>query len=100
MDGRKDTNSDQALLTVIAVHRARSGVWANVTCNDRAFYIFTSGTTGLPGCGEESHASAHMPFMMYGFAGALNSGPNDRMYNVLPLWPFHGRYLVYGRWWR
>ncbi len=57
---------------------------AGVTCKDKAFYIFTSGTTGLPKAANISHM--RMLFMMYGFAGALNAKASDRMYNVLPLY--------------
>ena len=55
-----------------------------VTCKDKAFYIFTSGTTGLPKAANISHM--RMLFMMYGFAGALAAKRSDRMYDVLPLY--------------
>ena len=57
---------------------------AGVVCKDKAFYIFTSGTTGLPKAANISHL--RMLFMMYGFVGALNAKRSDRMYNVLPLY--------------
>ena len=67
---------------------------AGLTCKDKAFYIFTSGTTGLPKAANISHL--RMLFMMYGFAGALNSGPNDRIYNVLPLYHSSGGICAVG----
>ncbi|HEY1632600.1 MAG TPA: long-chain-acyl-CoA synthetase [Rhizomicrobium sp.] len=67
---------------------------AGVTCNDRALYIFTSGTTGLPKAAQITHL--RMLFMMYGFAGGLNSGPADRMYNVLPLYHSAGGICAVG----
>jgi fatty-acyl-CoA synthase len=67
---------------------------AGVTCKDRAFYIFTSGTTGLPKAANIAHL--RMLYMMYGFAGALDAGPSDRMYNVLPLYHSAGGICAVG----
>ena len=69
-------------------------VRAGLTCKDLAFYIFTSGTTGLPKAANISHM--RMLFMMYGFAGGLNAGPSDRMYNVLPLYHTAGGICAVG----
>ncbi len=69
-------------------------VRAGLTCKDRAFYIFTSGTTGMPKAANISHM--RMLYMMYGFAGALNSGERDRMYNVLPLYHSAGGICALG----
>ena len=69
-------------------------VRAGLTCKDRAFYIFTSGTTGLPKAANISHM--RMLFMMYGFAGGLDAGPDDRMYNVLPLYHTAGGICAVG----
>ena len=55
-----------------------------VTLKDKALYIFTSGTTGLPKAANISHM--RMLYMMYGFAGAMAAKASDRMYNVLPLY--------------
>ena len=55
-----------------------------LVCKDNAFYIYTSGTTGLPKAANFSHM--RMLFMMYGFAGALNAGERDRMYDTLPMY--------------
>jgi fatty-acyl-CoA synthase len=66
----------------------------SVTCKDRAFYIFTSGTTGLPKAANISHM--RMLFMMYGFAGALAAKRSDRMYNVLPLYHSAGGVCALG----
>ena len=68
----------------------RDGVFVK----DRAFYIFTSGTTGLPKAANISHM--RMLFMMHGFAGALNAKAGDRMYNVLPLYHSAGGICAVG----
>jgi fatty-acyl-CoA synthase len=69
-------------------------VRAGLTCKDRAFYIFTSGTTGLPKAANISHM--RMLFMMYGFAGALDANERDRMYDVLPLYHTAGGICALG----
>jgi fatty-acyl-CoA synthase len=60
------------------------GVRDGLVCKDNAFYIYTSGTTGLPKAANFSHM--RMLYMMYGFAGALNAGDSDRMYDTLPMY--------------
>ena len=57
---------------------------AGLTCADKAFYVFTSGTTGPPKAANISHYRAL--FMMQGFSGAAATRANDRIYNVLPLY--------------
>ncbi len=74
---------------------AADSAWrAGVVCRDTAFYIFTSGTTGLPKAANFSHMRTL--FMMCGFAGALNAKPRDRMYNVLPLYHTAGGICAVG----
>lgn len=65
-----------------------------LVCRDKAFYIFTSGTTGLPKAANITHM--RMLFMMYGFAGGLNANEKDRMYNVLPLYHTAGGVCALG----
>jgi fatty-acyl-CoA synthase len=53
------------------------------TIYDPALYIYTSGTTGLPKAARVSHFRIMQ--WSYWFAGMMNTGVGDRMYNCLPL---------------
>jgi fatty-acyl-CoA synthase len=54
------------------------------TQDTTALYIYTSGTTGLP----KAAAVSHYRLMQWShwFAGLLDTGPEDRMYDCLPLY--------------
>lgn len=54
------------------------------TIEDRALYIFTSGTTGMPKAANISHA----PVMQWShwFAGMMDVQPDDWIYNCLPMY--------------
>jgi fatty-acyl-CoA synthase len=56
-----------------------------VTIHDRALYIYTSGTTGFPKAANVSHA--RLMQWSHWFAGMMDTGPCDRLYNCLPM--FH-----------
>jgi fatty-acyl-CoA synthase len=93
--GRVDACEDLDQALAAASCAPTNPAWrAGVTCKDKAFYIFTSGTTGLPKAANISHM--RMLFMMYGFSGALNSHADDRMYNVLPLYHSAGGICAVG----
>jgi fatty-acyl-CoA synthase len=51
---------------------------------DNALFIFTSGTTGLPKAARISHGRI-MSWIGW-FAGLLDAGPADRLYNCLPMY--------------
>jgi fatty-acyl-CoA synthase len=55
-----------------------------VTIADRALHIYTSGTTGLPKAANVSHH--RLMQWSFWFAGLMNAGPDDRMYDCLPLY--------------
>jgi fatty-acyl-CoA synthase len=55
-----------------------------VTIADRALTIYTSGTTGLPKAANVSHR--RLMQWSFWFAGLINTGPDDRMYNCLPMY--------------
>jgi fatty-acyl-CoA synthase len=55
-----------------------------VTIDDLALLIYTSGTTGLPKAAKVDHGRLLM--WSYWFAGLMNTRPDDRMYNCLPMY--------------
>ena len=69
---------------------SRSGMF----CRDKALYIYTSGTTGLPKAANISHM--RLLHIMSAFQGAVNGGPDDRMYDVLPLYHSSGGIAALG----
>jgi len=66
----------------------------DVFCRDKAFFIYTSGTTGLPKAANISHM--RLLHIMCAFQGAVNGKPEDRMYNVLPLYHSAGGIAALG----
>jgi fatty-acyl-CoA synthase len=65
-----------------------------VTIADRALHIYTSGTTGLPKAANVSHHRL-MQWSLW-FAGLMNTGPDDRMYDCLPLYHSVGGVVATG----
>jgi fatty-acyl-CoA synthase len=55
-----------------------------MSVDDRALYVYTSGTTGLPKAAKISHYKLMM--WTHWFAGMMETGPGDRMYNCLPMY--------------
>jgi citronellyl-CoA synthetase len=65
----------------------------DITLGDNAFYIFTSGTTGLPKAAVLSNRRYLMSAALAAKAG-LRCTPKDRLYVCLPL--YHGTGLMIG----
>jgi fatty-acyl-CoA synthase len=65
-----------------------------VSIEDRALYIYTSGTTGLPKAATVSHY--RIMNWSYWFAGMMDTRPDDRMYNCLPLYHSVGGVVATG----
>jgi len=59
-----------------------------------ALYIYTSGTTGLPKAAHVSHY--RLMRWSHWFAGLLDTGPDDRMYDCLPLYHSVGGIVATG----
>jgi fatty-acyl-CoA synthase len=66
----------------------------DVTIADRALAIYTSGTTGLPKAANTSHHRL-LQWSLW-FAGLINTGSNDRMYNCLPMYHSVGGVVATG----
>jgi fatty-acyl-CoA synthase len=66
----------------------------DVTIADRALTIYTSGTTGLPKAANVSHH--RLLQWSFWFAGLMNAGPDDRMYDCLPLYHSVGGVVATG----
>lgn len=66
----------------------------HVTINDRALLIYTSGTTGLPKAANVSHR--RLLQWSFWFAGLLDTGPDDRMYDCLPMYHSVGGVVATG----
>jgi fatty-acyl-CoA synthase len=64
------------------------------TTTDRALLIFTSGTTGLPKAANISHA--RLLEWSYWFAGLMDTTPDDKMYNCLPMYHSIGGVVAIG----
>jgi fatty-acyl-CoA synthase len=89
-----DTGDLDAALAAASPAPLDPAVRDGLTGKDKALYIFTSGTTGLPKAANITHL--RMLFMMYGFAGGLGAGARDRMYDVLPLYHSAGGICAVG----
>jgi fatty-acyl-CoA synthase len=66
----------------------------DVTLHDRALLIYTSGTTGLPKAAAVSHHRVMM--WTHWFAGMMGAGPDDRLYNCLPMYHSVGGVVASG----
>jgi citronellyl-CoA synthetase len=66
---------------------------AEITLDDPAFYIFTSGTTGLPKAAIVSNERVVRGMQGFGVV-CLNAQSTDRLYNCLPL--YHSTGLIVG----
>jgi fatty-acyl-CoA synthase len=65
-----------------------------VRLSDRALYIYTSGTTGLPKAANVSHRRV-VEWSAW-FSGLMDTQPDDRMYNCLPLYHSVGGIVAIG----
>ena len=66
----------------------------DVSIADRALLIYTSGTTGLPKAAYLSHH--RLLQWSFWFAGLMNTGPGDRLYDCLPMYHSIGGVVATG----
>jgi fatty-acyl-CoA synthase len=71
-----------------------AGEEREVTIDDEALYIYTSGTTGLPKAAKVTHARV-LTWSCW-FAGMMDTGPADRMYDCLPMYHSVGGVVATG----
>lgn len=87
LKGEQETSERRGLDNAVrggsSVRPPRS-VRDGLTNRDTALYIYTSGTTGLPKAARIHHARART--YMRAFAGVTATVPEDRVFNVLPLY--------------
>ena len=70
------------------------GERADLTIEDHALYVYTSGTTGLPKAANVNHYRVMLA--SGAFAGVMDTKPTDRMYNCLPLYHTTGGLVAIG----
>jgi fatty-acyl-CoA synthase len=67
---------------------------SNLTIEDKALFIFTSGTTGLPKAANINHF--RLMLASHAFAAVMNTGRDDCMYDCLPMYHTSGGVLAIG----
>jgi len=65
-----------------------------LTINDRALYVYTSGTTGMPKAANINHYRVMLA--SGAFAGVMDTKPSDRMYDCLPMYHTAGGIVATG----
>ncbi len=63
-----------------------------LTIEDRCLFVYTSGTTGLPKAANINHYRVRA--MTLGFSAFMETGPEDRMYDCLPMYHSNGGILA------
>src|ERR1700722_1329532 len=79
-----DFPSLEAELAAVSGEPLLSSERAPPAIDATALYIYTSGTTGMPKAAKVSHY--RLMQWSHWFAGMMDTGPSDRMFNCLPLY--------------
>jgi fatty-acyl-CoA synthase len=93
-DTPQDYKPLRPALDAFPVEAPAAGAYTAPTLDCTALYIYTSGTTGLP---KAAHVS-HYRLMRWSewFAGLMDTRPEDRMYDCLPLYHSVGGVVAVG----
>jgi fatty-acyl-CoA synthase len=93
-DAAQDLRALGAALEAFPGEAPAASAYTAPTLDSTALYIYTSGTTGLP---KAAHVS-HYRLMRWSqwFAGLMDTRPEDRMYNCLPLYHSVGGVVAVG----
>jgi fatty-acyl-CoA synthase len=65
-----------------------------LTIEDPALFIYTSGTTGMPKAANINHF--RLMLASHAFKGVMDAGPDDRMYDCLPMYHTTGGVVATG----
>ena len=94
LDERSGARSLEAVLERLSDAPLTAAEERVVPLDATALYIYTSGTTGLPKAARVSHHRV-LQWSQW-FAGLLDTGPDDRMYDCLPLYHSVGGVVATG----
>ena len=96
--GESDTDCDLPRLDLaiaeLGGEAPAAGEFPAPVLSERALCIYTSGTTGLPKAANVSHY--RLMQWSHWFAGLMDTGPTDRMYNCLPMYHSVGGVVATG----
>ncbi len=92
--GSADFEPLDAALEHLSGEAPSDGGFTAPTLDATALYIYTSGTTGLPKAATVTHY--RLIRWSQWFAGLMDTGPRDRMYNCLPLYHSVGGVVAVG----
>jgi fatty-acyl-CoA synthase len=82
------------LIDTLPGHALDASERPRLTIEDRALYIYTSGTTGLPKAANINHYRVMLASSA--FAGVMDTRPDDRMYDCLPMYHTTGGVVAIG----
>jgi fatty-acyl-CoA synthase len=84
---------DRAIESLLG-HALESAERRPLNINDRALYVYTSGTTGMPKAANLNHYRVMLASCA--FAGVMDTKVSDRMYNCLPMYHTAGGIVATG----